>query len=151
MRLTRRNRKRKLTESNCNLDNEPSSQPLCSPPFSGNRGYNSKGLGIFNTKELKMFGDDFFKSIDAHHKKRADAFEKLATDPCAKSAEVGDRVLVSAGVVGRGVDWARLECVVREVADTAYKVEFLTYKKFGTNANDVDWVHRFAVTDVLGK
>ena len=91
-----------------------------------------------------MFGDEY-------HKRRADAFNKLASDPCLKSAGVGDRVLVSAGVVGRGMDWARLECVVLEVADTAYKVEFLTYKAFESKDNEVDWVHRFAVTDVLAK
>ena len=96
-----------------------------------------------------MFGDDFFKSIDDHHKRRKDEFDKLACEPCLKSANVGDRVLVSSGVVGRGFPWQRLECRVLEVADTAYKVDFVTRKTYGTNEPDIDWVHRFAVTDVL--
>jgi len=97
-----------------------------------------------------MFGDDdFFKSVDDYHRKREDEFNKLVCEPCLKSANVGDRVLVSSGVVGRGFAWERLECLVMEVADTAYKVNFVTRKCYSTNEPDISWVHRFAVTDVL--
>ena len=96
-----------------------------------------------------MPGDFFdFDAIDRHHKKRRDEFEKLAMDPPAKSAEVGDRVLIAAGPVGRGFEWERLEAVVLEVADTAYQVRF-TKRKTIYGESDEDWVHRFCVTDVL--
>lgn len=98
-----------------------------------------------------MFNDgwysDFFSGIDEHHARRRAEFEKLAMDPPSRSAVVGDRVLASAGVIGHGFDWERLEGVVIEVADTAYRVRFLE-----TSIADSfeKWVHRFAVTDVLG-
>lgn len=97
-----------------------------------------------------MFGDDFWERIYRAHAQRRAEFEKLAMDQPAKSAEVGDRVLVSAGPAGRGFEWERLEAVVLEVADTAYKVRF-TNRKTIHGDPDEDWVHRFAVTDVLAK
>lgn len=92
---------------------------------------------------------DFFGGVDDYHNKRKAEFEKLATDPPAQSAEVGSRVLVSAGVIGRGFEWERIEGTVIEVADTAYHVR-LKDKYNADRTNDM-WVHRFAVTDVLVK
>ena len=90
---------------------------------------------------------DFFGGVDDYHKKRRAEFEKLAAHPPAQSAEVGSRVLVSAGVLGMGFEWERLEGVVLEVADTAYNVR-LKDKYHDDRTKDM-WVHRFAVTDVL--
>lgn len=95
-----------------------------------------------------MFGDNLFDGINRYHEKRRSEFERLACEPCIKAAEVGDRVLVSAGAAGRGFEWERLEAVVIEVADTAYKLEFI-----GRDLNgkpDTGWIHKFIVTDVLG-
>jgi hypothetical protein len=92
-----------------------------------------------------MLNDDYFKSIERYHAKRRSEFEKLACEPCLTEASVGDRVLVSAGAAGRGFEWERLEAVVLEVADTAYKLEFV-----GRGYTDIGWIHKFIVTDVLG-
>ena len=98
--------------------------------------------------------DDFnlngmFERIDEYHDKRKRQFEKLAADPPMASAEVGNRALVSAGVVGMGFEWERHEVVILEVADTAYRVRFKDEKEFQSDELKEMWVHRFAVTDVL--
>lgn len=95
-----------------------------------------------------MFGDDFFESVDRYHAKRRSEFEKLACEPCMKKAIVNDRVLVSAGAAGRGFEWERLEATVIEIADTAYKLRFEGRQVGGKD--DIEWVHKFIVTDVLG-
>lgn len=94
-----------------------------------------------------MFDDDFFSRIDDHHAQRRAEFDKLAADPPARSAEVGDRVLLACGAIGRGFEWERVEGIVQEVADTAYRVKFK--KDYDKDYHDL-WVHRFIVTDVLG-
>ena len=95
--------------------------------------------------------DEMFERIDEYHNKREQEFEKLAIDPPARTAEVGDRVLVSAGVLGMGFEWERLEATVIEVADTAYHIRFKDKKEYGTYYSKEVWAHRFAITDVLGK
>ena len=96
-----------------------------------------------------MFDDKSWDSVDNHHAKRRGEFEKLACEPCLTPAKVGDRVLVGAGPAGRGFEWERLEAVVLEVADTAYRLEFVGRGFDGTP--DIAWIHKFVVTDVLGK
>lgn len=95
---------------------------------------------------MDLFG--WSDRIDRVHDKRRQEFEKLACEPCLKSASVGDRVLVAAGPNGRGFEWERLEAVVIEVADTAYHVRY-TRKETYPELQEA-WVHRFTVTDVLG-
>ena len=95
-----------------------------------------------------MFGDNFFSDIDKYHEKKRKEFEKLACEPCLTPANVGDRVLVGAGPAGRGFEWQRLEAVVLEVADTAYKLNFVDRAINGKP--DIAWIHKFIVTDVLG-
>lgn len=95
-----------------------------------------------------MFGESFFDSVERYQNRRRDDFNKLACEPCMTPANVGDRVLVSAGPAGRGFEWQRLEAVVLEVADTAYRVNFVHRHYDGKP--DIDWIHKFIVTDVLG-
>jgi hypothetical protein len=94
-----------------------------------------------------MFDNDFFDEALSYQERRRREFERLACDPCLTEAKVGDRVLVSAGPVSRGFEWERLEAVVMEVADTAYKLLFVGRSKNGKD--DIGWIHKFIVTDVL--
>ena len=93
--------------------------------------------------------DRMFERIGEHHAKREREFEKLAADPPMASAEVGGRALVSAGVIGMGFEWERLEVEILEVSDTAYRVRFKDKKEFDNDELMEMWVHRFVVTDVL--
>lgn len=95
-----------------------------------------------------MFGDDYFSGVERYQNEKRDEFEKLACEPCIKEAKVGDRVLVAGGPSGRGFDWVRLEAVVLELADTAYKLHFVDRLICGKP--DIAWIHKFIVTDVLG-
>lgn len=96
------------------------------------------------------FGGFDFDAIERARQARRDEFEKLACEPCMKSANEGDRVLVAAGPVGRGFEWMRHEAIVLEVADTAYRVRYTDYKSIVNDGPVEEWVHRFVVTDVLG-
>lgn len=95
-----------------------------------------------------MFDNSFFDGVERYQQKRRDEFHKLACEPCVTPANVGDRVLISAGPAGRGFEWERHEAIVLEVADTAYRLHILreTYDK----KPDIAWIHKFIVTDVLG-
>jgi hypothetical protein len=97
---------------------------------------------------MTMFHDEFFDILNKHHQQRRREFEKIACEPCMTPASVGDRVLVSAGPLGRGFEWKRIEGTVIEVADTAYRIEF--GRRRYTDEPDIEWVHKFCVTDVLG-
>jgi len=92
-----------------------------------------------------------FDSIRKAHEHNRQEWQRCASDPPMRSAEVGDRVLVNALLVNRGFEWIRLEGKVVEVADTAYRVEYADEKHCLTGGTLTEWVHRFAVTDVLGK
>ncbi len=92
---------------------------------------------------------DIFQSADDYHEQRRRAFEKLATDPPCEEVVVGSRVLLSAFVLGMGLDGIVLEAKVLEVADTAYYVQFKDRLEFGTKKLQEEWIHRVAVTDVL--
>lgn len=91
--------------------------------------------------------DDFFDGVERRWNQRKDEFKKLACEPCLDEVFVGSRVLLSAGVLGRGFEWERKEATVLEVASTAYFVRFAEMNHNGEP--DEQWVHRFAVTDVL--
>lgn len=94
-----------------------------------------------------MFGDNFFDNIERYQERRRNEFNKLACEPCLTPANVGDRVLVSGGPAGRGFEWFRLEAIVLEVADTAYKLHFIGRDYRGKP--DIEWIHKFIVTDVI--
>lgn len=91
--------------------------------------------------------DEAIRRADQDYERRRQLFEKLSLDP-PRAADVGERVLVAASLVGRGYEWARLEAEVLEVADTAYRVRYTTYKLAGKPVEE--WVHRLVVTDVIG-
>ena len=95
-----------------------------------------------------MFDDAFFERMDKAQEKIRMQFEKLASEPCLEPASVGDRVLVAAGPCLRGHEWGRLEAIVLEVADTAYKLHFVGRNFRGEP--DIAWIHKWIVTDVLG-
>jgi hypothetical protein len=98
-----------------------------------------------------IFGDigGMFRRMDDRHDKLRGEFERLACEPCTKPVGVGDRVLVHAGLCLRGHDWIRLEAEVLAVADTSYKVNFVERTRVVTGEPDIEWIHRFLVTDVI--
>ena len=98
-------------------------------------------MGIFENLE------DSFREADRRRRQTEAEFEKLACEPCLKEAKEGDKVLVAAGVMGRGHHWMRLEAEVLRVADTAYYVRYVKYTNYKGEVVE-EWVHRFAVTDV---
>lgn len=98
--------------------------------------------------------EDFFemhRDIHKAHERNRAEWHRCAADPPMRSAEIGDHVLVNALLVNRGFEWIRLEGKVVEVADTAYAVEYIKQRHPVTGETITEWVHRFAVTDVLGK
>lgn len=83
----------------------------------------------------------------------SESFIKLCAEMSSKTPCFGDRVLVSAGHIGFGHYWERIEMCVVECADTSYRCKF----KEGSEDHgeecypDGMWIHQALITDVLGK
>ncbi len=95
--------------------------------------------------------DEMFRDIYKYRDKLDSEFARLAAEPCSKVPQVGDRVLIAAGLVGKGHLWIRLEAVVLECADTAYYVKYKKYKLYRDTDTHEEWVHQAVITDVLGE
>lgn len=97
--------------------------------------------------------DSFFRGLDdsirAARNSREARVRQLKTEPCMDLPEVGDHVLIDAEVVGKGWSAKPLEAKVLRVADTAYEVEYLTYKAYGSDQPHVEWVQAYVVQSVL--
>jgi len=93
--------------------------------------------------------DEMFKRMDRVHADRKDEFEKLRLDQSAIDAEEGDTVVVSAGPLGMGFDWVRLEAVVVRKGQQSLKVRFTDYKHALSDEPVVMWIHPALVTDVI--
>ena len=96
-----------------------------------------------------MFEDieGFFRRSDEHRNNMEEEYRRLLGDPCLKQPRVGDRVIVAAGLLGRGHLWVRLEAVVLEVASSAYRVRFSGRAYNGKE--EEDWVVHGLITDVI--
>jgi hypothetical protein len=94
-----------------------------------------------NTDKEKMMSDE--------HARRDEEFRRLLVDPSATQAEVGDRVVVAAGLLGRGWQWIREEAEVIAVGETSYKVRFVETPEDDGEPTE-QWIHPAIVIDVLG-
>ena len=96
-----------------------------------------------------MFDEDFFKRMDENHRKREDEFQRLALDPCCIIPNVGDIVVVAAGLLGMGFDYIRLEAKVLCVGQISYKVRFTNETHVITGEPTEKWIHPSLITDVI--
>ncbi|MCK9569108.1 hypothetical protein M0R72_09215 [Candidatus Pacearchaeota archaeon] len=96
-----------------------------------------------------IFGrmDREFDRADKIRKDKQQQFEKLVMDQCCDIPEVGDSVIVAAGLLNRGFDWIRLEAKVLAVAPQSYKVQF--ERNHYDGSPDIEWIHPAVVTDVI--
>ena len=94
---------------------------------------------------------DMFEDIRKNHNAMDDEFRKLAIEPTMVIPEVGDTVIIAAGLLGMGHVWVRKEGVVLMAGDTSYKVEFVDEKDYVTGENKVKWVVQTLITDVIRK
>jgi hypothetical protein len=79
-------------------------------------------------------------------------FRRLCAEPCMKTPNPGDRVIVAAGFVGLGHPWIREEAECLEVGDTSVHVRFVDYHPYrGEKGSLHKWVHHALITDVLSK
>jgi hypothetical protein len=96
-----------------------------------------------------LFDDDYFKRMEKQQAKRKDEFNKLLVDQCCIIPEVGDTVVVAAGILGMGFAWIRKEAKVLAVGQNSYKVQFVDEKDILTHKPTVMWIHPALVTDVI--
>ncbi len=94
---------------------------------------------------------DMFEDIRKNHNTMDNEFRKLAIEPTMVVPEVGDTVIIAAGLLGMGHVWVRKEAVVLMAGDTSYKVEFVDDKHPMTGKNYVKWVVQTLITDVIRK
>jgi hypothetical protein len=80
--------------------------------------------------------------------RRLAEFERLAGD-APRTVGVGDRVLVAAGLLGRGHEWVRAEAHVLHTSESGVFVRFTRNRLDGTP--DEEWIHPALVVAVLDK
>lgn len=101
---------------------------------------------------MNEFWDDFSKSmnrVEDHLELLRQEYLKLLSEPCLDVPEIGDHVLVHAGLLNRGHAWIRLECEVLAIGDSSYRLKFLNYKQFGTDEPLIEWINSVLVTEVI--
>lgn len=98
---------------------------------------------------MGLFDDmhEMFRSADKAREEREDEFRKLCAEPCLRVPEIGDRVLVAAGLLGMGYLWIRREAEVVSKGDTAYRIRFVNCESY--HEGNEHWVHQALITDVL--
>ena len=92
--------------------------------------------------------DDRLEEFNNYHQKLDNEFQKLLIDPCMNIPEVGDLVIVAAGLLGMGHPWVREEAKILAIADTSYQIEFTKYKSYD-NKIIIQWIHTALVTDII--
>lgn len=90
---------------------------------------------------------EWLTRLDREHETREAEFMRLLADS-PKRVLVGDRVVVAAGLTGRGYNWVRVEAEVLEVGDVSVKVRFLGREAL-VGKPDEDWIHSALITDIL--
>lgn len=69
---------------------------------------------------------------------------------CGKSARIGDKVLICAGLVDKGHMWKLLEAEVVETSISACKVRYTDYKPYGhKDPFFYEWVAKDVIVDVV--
>lgn len=104
---------------------------------------------------MAEYDDDWMREIAEsfrHAEKAADEtkqqFEKLNLDRCMEIPNVGDTVIVAAGLLGMGFPWVRYEALVLATGQNSYRVRFLDYEGFRDRVVE-QWIHPALVTDVI--
>ena len=69
---------------------------------------------------------------------------RLLAEAPAAPPEIGQHVIVAAGLIGRGVLWVRTECVVTSMADNSVKV-----KNVCRIEDWEEWIHPALIIDTL--
>ena len=57
--------------------------------------------------------EEMFRSAEEYDKRLNSELERLRGDPCLKPIDVGDRVIVAAGLLGHGHEWIRKDIETR--------------------------------------
>lgn len=65
-------------------------------------------------------------------------------------AITGDRVIVAAGLLGRGFPWDRRECTVKEVRRETVLLSFGTLPNYIGGGPDEQWARRELVVEIIG-
>ena len=94
-----------------------------------------------------MFGGEWEKSINRHHKNIDDLMEKLRAEPCMEVPIPGDFVIVAAGALGRGHMHVRKQAKVLRVAGQSYEVDFGSCPR--RKKPDIEWIDPVIVLDVI--
>lgn len=94
-----------------------------------------------------MSFEDELHHINREHEKNNEEFARLDADPMMRPVSLGDRVVVAAGLIGRGHRWVRKEAKVVEVGDTSVRVRFSEARWNGEP--DEEWLHPSLVIDIL--
>ena len=93
--------------------------------------------------------DEFFARADKHKEGLEDVMSKLRLDPCMEIPSVGDCVVISAGPLGMGHNWIRLEAEVLHVANNSYKVRIRD--RYGKDRHYEGWIDPVLVLDIVKK
>lgn len=87
-----------------------------------------------------------WNAIDRSHERKDELFRCLLCEPLMRTPQIGDHVIVAAGLLDRGHDWIRKEVKVIDIADTSVKIRWLD----GLGIED-QWIHPVLITDILEK
>ena len=100
---------------------------------------------------------DFFESLneslrraEEHNERKRMDHERMLAEPCSKTIEAGNRVLVRADMLGAGCGfaWELRECLVVQVAN--YGLQVSLQSRYGRERGpDFYWIGRELVVDVL--
>lgn len=91
------------------------------------------------------FDNDHMKHIDRYHEDLGGEFRRLCAEPCMKTANPGDRVVVAVGLLSMGHPWVRREGVVLEVGGGSVKVRMSDLQDQSREM----WIHPALIVDVF--
>jgi len=72
-------------------------------------------------------------------------YNRLKGGGIPKNIKVGDKVIIAAGIIGRGFVWVRKQCEVIEVCDTSCLVK---HKGKYDSDNWEEWIDKFLIVDI---
>jgi len=91
---------------------------------------------------------DFFEmmgGINKHHNQLDQEYNRLKQD-VPRAVKVGDKVLIAAGLIGRGHAWVRVEGEVLEVGQASIKVRG---KQSYSDETWEEWIDPALITDII--
>ena len=86
---------------------------------------------------------DFMAQADKHHQQQDAEFARLRQNP-PRNVKVKDKVLVAAGILGRGYVWIRKECEVIAISQSSVKVKCIE-----KHDEWEQWIDPALITDVI--